>query len=65
LIDGVTISVLVMFAGIFSAGFSLIYTKMLRMTGSISELNTKMDFVYNNLNVALEFKSHDDRINKK
>ena len=59
------IGVLAMFAGIFSAGFSLIYAKMLKMTGSISELDTKMDFVYNNLNVALEFKRQNDRINRK
>jgi hypothetical protein len=53
--------------GVFAASFGAVYHKMIgmqkdinnKMTGmqkDITKLSTKMNLVYNNLNVALEFK---------
>ena len=47
---------LVSILGVFAASFGTVYLKMLKMSGDISELRTKMTFVYDNLNVALDFK---------
>lgn len=41
---------------VFAASFGAVYHKMIGMQKDITKLSTKMDFVYNNLNVALEFK---------
>lgn len=64
--DGLTlVSIIGVFVGIFTTGFSAVYIKMIDMQKNVTELSTKMDFVYNNLNIALEFKRQNDRINKK
>ena len=50
--------VLGIFAGVFAASFGTVYLKMVKMSGDISELRTKMNFVYDNLSVALDFKNN-------
>jgi len=44
--------------GIFAASFGAVYHKMMGMQKDISVLRTKMDFVYDNLSVALNFKEN-------
>lgn len=47
---------LVSILGVFATSFGVVYLKMVKLAGDISALRTKMDFVYDNLNVALDFK---------
>jgi hypothetical protein len=43
-------------SSVFAASFGAVYYKMIKMSGDISELKTKVSFVYDNLTVALDFK---------
>ena len=49
---------LVSILGVFATSFGVVYLKMVKMSGDISELRTKMNFVYDNLSIALDFKNN-------
>ena len=55
--DGIEfIGIAIGMSSVFAASFGVVYHKMIKMSGDISELKTKVGFVYDNLNVALDFK---------
>ena len=47
---------LVGIVAVFTASFGAVYLRLGRVQADVARLNTKVKFIYDNLNVALNFK---------
>ena len=52
------VGIVLTITGVYAASFGAVYHKMINMQKDISELSTKMGFVYDNLSIALDFKNN-------